>query len=150
MGARQAPSPWDFPGKNNGVGGHFLLHRIFLIQALNPHLLHWQVVSLPLSHQGSPNSKDLTEAEEMKRQKYTWGLYKKGNNDPDNHEGAVAHLDPDTQECEVQRALVSITTNKAGGGDEIPAELFQIQKDAAAKGLHPVWCQQIWKTELWP
>ena len=46
--------PWDFPGKNTAVGCHFLLQGIFLIQELNPRLLHWQVDSLPLSHQGSP------------------------------------------------------------------------------------------------
>ena len=40
---RDSP-PWDSPGKNTGVGGHFLLHGIFLTQGLNPHplyLLHW-------------------------------------------------------------------------------------------------------------
>ena len=31
--------PWDFPGKNTGVGSHFLLQRIFLTQGSNPHLL---------------------------------------------------------------------------------------------------------------
>ena len=46
--------PWDFPDKNTGVGCHFLLQGLFLIQGLNPHLLHWQVGSLPLSHQGNP------------------------------------------------------------------------------------------------
>ena len=39
--------------------------------------------------------------------------------------------------------------NKASGGDEIPAELFQIVKDDAVKELHSV-CQQIWKTQEWP
>ena len=38
--------------------------------------------------------------------------------------------------------------NKAGGGDEIPAELFQILKDDAVKVLHSI-CQQIWKTQQW-
>ena len=38
--------------------------------------------------------------------------------------------------------------NKASGGDGIPAELFQILKDNAAKVLHSV-CQQIWKTQQW-
>ena len=47
--------PWDFPGKNTGVGNHFLLQGIFLTQEPNPHLLHWQVGSLPLSHQGNPH-----------------------------------------------------------------------------------------------
>ena len=28
--------PWDFPGKNTGVGGYFLLQGIFLTQGLNP------------------------------------------------------------------------------------------------------------------
>ena len=32
--------PWDSPGKNTGVGCHFLLQGIFLIQGLNLHLLH--------------------------------------------------------------------------------------------------------------
>ena len=39
--------------------------------------------------------------------------------------------------------------NKASGGDGIPAELFQILKDDAAKVLHST-CQQIWKTQQWP
>ena len=52
--ARQAPLSWDFPGKNTGVGCHFLLQRILLTQGSNPGLLHWQVKSLLLSHQGSP------------------------------------------------------------------------------------------------
>ena len=52
-------------------------------------------------------------------------------------------------ECEVKWALRSITTNKASGGDEIPAELFQILKDDAVKVLHSI-CQQLWKTQQWP
>ena len=39
--------------------------------------------------------------------------------------------------------------NKAGGGDGIPVELFQILKDDAVKVLHST-CQQIWKTQQWP
>ena len=42
------------PGRNTGVGGHFLLQGIFLTQGLNLCLLCWQVDSLPLSHQGNP------------------------------------------------------------------------------------------------
>ena len=38
--------------------------------------------------------------------------------------------------------------SKASGGDKIPAELFNILKDAAAKVLHST-CQQIWKTQQW-
>ena len=43
--------PWDSPGKNAGVGCHFLLQRIFWTKGWNPCLLcllHWQAVSLPL------------------------------------------------------------------------------------------------------
>ena len=39
--------------------------------------------------------------------------------------------------------------NTAGGGDGIPAELFQVLKDDAVKVLHST-CQQIWKTQQWP
>ena len=39
---------------NTGVDCHFLLQEIFFTQESNPHLLHWQADSLPLSHQGSP------------------------------------------------------------------------------------------------
>ena len=34
--------PWDYPGKNTGVGCHFLLQGIFLTEGLKLHLLHWQ------------------------------------------------------------------------------------------------------------
>ena len=70
---------------------------------------------------------DLTEAEDIKKrwQEYTEELYKKDLHDPDNHNGAVTHLQPDILECEVKRALGSITTNKANGGDGISVELFQ-------------------------
>ena len=61
----------------------------------------------------------------------------------------ITHLEPDILECEVKRALESITTNKASGGDGIPVELFQILKDDAVKVWHSI-CQQIWKTQQWP
>ena len=48
----------------------------------------------------------------------------------------VIHLEPDILQYEVKWALGSITTNKASGDDGIPAELFQILKDAAAKVMH--------------
>ena len=92
---------------------------------------------------------DLTEAEDIKKwQEYT-ELYKKDLHDQDNHDGVITHLEPDILECEVKRALESITTNKASGGDGIPVELFQILKDDAVKVLHSI-CQQIWKTQQWP
>ena len=46
--------PWDFPGKNTGMGYHTLLQGIFPTQGLNPRLLHWQVDSLPLTQLQSP------------------------------------------------------------------------------------------------
>ena len=54
----------------------------------------------------------------------------------------ITHPEPDILECEVKRALGSITTNKAGRGDGIPVELFQILKDDAVKVMHSIW-QQI-------
>ena len=96
------------------------------------------------------NGMDLTEVEDIKKmwQEYTEELYKKDLNDPDNHNGVISHLQPDILECKVKWALGSITTNKANGGDGIPAELFQIIKDDAVKVLHSI-CQQIWKTQQW-
>ena len=84
------------------------------------------------------NSMDLTEAEDIKKrwQEYTEELYKKDLHDPDNHDGVITHLESDILECKVKWTLGSITTNKASGGDGIPAELFQILKDDAGKGLH--------------
>ena len=76
-------------------------------------------------------------------------MYIKDFHDPDNHDGVITHLEPDILECEVKWALESITTNKAGGGDGIPVELFQILKDDAVKVLHST-CQQIWVTQQWP
>ena len=97
------------------------------------------------------NGMDLTEAEDIKKrwQKYTDELYKKDLHDPDDHNGGITHLEPDILECEVKWVLGSITTNKASGGDGIPAELFQILNDDAVKVLHSI-CQQIWKTQQWP
>ena len=55
---------------------------------------------------------DLTEAEAegIKRscQEYTEELYKKGFNDPDNHDGVITYLEPDIVECEVKWALGNI------------------------------------------
>ena len=46
------PRPWGSPGKNTGVGCHFLLQGIFPTWGLNPHPLHQQVGSLPLETPG--------------------------------------------------------------------------------------------------
>ena len=71
---------------------------------------------------------DLTEAEDIRRGgKNTQKNYtKKDLHDPDNCNGVITHLEPDILEGEVKWALGSITTNKANGGDGIPAELFQM------------------------
>ena len=63
---------------------------------------------------------DLTEAEDIKKrqQEYTEELYQKVLNDLENH-----NLEPNIMVCEVKWTLGSITTNKASGGDGIPAEL---------------------------
>ena len=89
------------------------------------------------------NSKDLTEADEIKKrwQEYT-ELYKKGFNDLDYDDGVITHLQPDILECEVKWTLGSITMNKASGDDGIPAELFRRLQDDAVKVLHSI-CQQI-------
>ena len=50
--ARRLLCPWDFPGKNTGVGCHFLLQGVFQMQGSNSHLLHQQADSLPLRNQG--------------------------------------------------------------------------------------------------
>ena len=74
------------------------------------------------------NGMDLTEAEDSRKRwwEYTEELNKKDLNDLDNHDGVITHLEPDILEYEVKWASGSITTNKASGGDRIPAELFQI------------------------
>ena len=69
---------------------------------------------------------DLTEAKDIKKrwQEYT-ELYQKDLHDQYNHNGVITHLEPDILECEVKLALASINTNKASGGDGIPAEVFK-------------------------
>ena len=77
------------------------------------------------------NSKDLTEAEGIKKrwQEYTKELYRKGLNDQDNQDSVVSHAEQDILECKVKWALGSITINKASGGDGIPVVLFKILKN---------------------
>ena len=47
--------PWNSPGKNIGVGCHFLLQGIFPTQGLNLSLPNCRQILYHLSHQGSPN-----------------------------------------------------------------------------------------------
>ena len=72
--------PWDFSGKNFGVGCHYLLQEIFPTQGLNLHFLHWQVDSLLLSHQGSPlcplgESYPGWEMNPCERDTYKWSIF---------------------------------------------------------------------------
>ena len=97
------------------------------------------------------NGTYLKEAEDIKKrwQDYTEGLSKNYLNDMDNLSSVITHLEPDTLDGKVKWALGSITTNKASGGEAIPAKLFQILKDDAVKVLHSI-CQPIWKIQQWP
>ena len=58
------------------------------------------------------NGKDLQKQKRL-RQENTEELYKKGLNDPDNHDGLVIHLQPDILECEIKWALGSTTYEKS-------------------------------------
>ena len=91
------------------------------------------------------------DTEEIKKRwkEYMEELHKKDLHKLNYYDGVVSHPEPDILEYEVKWVLGSVTTNKAGGGDRIPVELFQILKDDAMKVLHST-CQQIWKTQQWP
>ena len=71
------------------------------------------------------NSKNLTEVEEIKKwQEYTEELYKKGLNDPDNHNDVVTHLESDILECEVKWAFSSVQFSRSVVSDSLqPHEL---------------------------
>ena len=86
------------------------------------------------------NCMDLTEVEDIKKRWEACAeeLYKKDLHGPDNHDGVIIHLEPDSLECEVKWALGSSTMNKASGGDGIPVELFQILKADAVNVLHSI------------
>ena len=65
------------------------------------------------------SGRDLKEAEDIKKswQENTEELYKKDLHGPDNDDGVIIRIEPDILECEVRRAVGSITMNKAIGGD---------------------------------
>ena len=58
------------------------------------------------------NGMYLKEAEDIKKrwQEYTEELYRKDVHDPDTHDGAITHLEPDILECELKWTLGSITS----------------------------------------
>ena len=72
------------------------------------------------------NGMDLTEEDIKKRwQEYTEERNKKDLHDPDNHNGAITHLEQDILKYEVKWVLRSISTNKARGGDEFQLSYFK-------------------------
>ena len=87
------------------------------------------------------NSKDLTEAEEIKKkwQENLQEVCKKDLNDLDNHDGVITHLESDILEYKVEWALGrSISMNENSGGNGIPTEQFQILKDNTVTVLHSI------------
>ena len=70
-------------------------------------------------------------------------LYKKGLNDPDNHDDVITQLEPDILQYKVKWALGSIIMNTASGSDGILAELHQVPKDNAVKVLHSICCDML-------
>ena len=93
------------------------------------------------------NGMDLTEAEGIKKrwQKKTQKNYIKKNPSPLSSQ----LYDHSPRARQPGMLSLSVTTNKASGGDVIPAGLFQILKDDAVKVLYSIW-QQIWQTHQWP
>ena len=69
---------------------------------------------------------NLRESEDIKKrwQEYT-ELFKIDLHDPDNHNGAITHLEPGILECQVKWAFGSITTNKASGGGGIQLSYYK-------------------------
>ena len=61
---------------------------------------------------------DLTEAEDIKKkwQKYTEELYKRDLHDPDNHDGVITHLEPDSREGNGNPLQYSCLENPMDGG----------------------------------
>ena len=123
------PRPWDSPGKNTGVGCHFLLQCMKVkseseVAQSCPTLRDPMDCSPPGSSvHGIFQARVLEWGAIAFSQEYT-EIDKKDLHDPDNCDGMITHLEPDILQCEVKWALGSITTNKASGGDGIPAELF--------------------------
>ena len=70
---------------------------------------------------------DITEAEDIKKRwkEYTEEQYKKGLQDPDNHDDVITNLEPGILECEVKWALEIITSNKASEGDGFQLSCFK-------------------------
>ena len=96
------------------------------------------------------NGMNLTGAKNIKKrwQEYTEKLYKKVLV-THNHDGVMAHLEPDILECEFKWPLGSVTKAKLLEVMEFQLSYLKIQKDDAIKVLHSI-CQKIWKTQQRP
>ena len=72
----------------------------------------------------------LTEADDIKKrwQEYTEERYKKDLPHPDNHDGVITDLEPDILECEVKRALESITTKKKKKKASLGTKLVEVME----------------------
>ena len=73
------------------------------------------------------NGRDLTEVEDIKKrwQEYAEELYKKDLHDPDNHDGVMTHLEPDTLECEVKWVLKASQRTKLVEAMEFQLRYFK-------------------------
>ena len=82
-------SPWNSLGQNTGVNSLSPLQGNLSNPGIEPRSSTLQADSLPAEPQG--------KSEDIKKrwQEYTEELYKKDLNDPDNHHGVIAHLEPD-------------------------------------------------------
>ena len=93
--------PWDSSGKKTGVGCHFLLQGIFLIQRSNPYLLsllHWQAGSLPLAPPekppcGGPEVR-MNMACFRNRKWYVWSMFSEQQCDGISRQGSIYHAGP--------------------------------------------------------
>ena len=160
------PHPWDSPGKNTGVGCHFLLHTCTAFQLLSRIKLN--VLNTVCKIRSPPmwlSSWSVTcQHKHLKchltiffffllywRIKKRWKEYleepyKKDLNELDNYDGVVSHPEPDILESKVKWALGNTSFNKASGCNGIPVELFKTLKDDAIRVLCSIY-QQIWKTQ---
>ena len=93
--------PWNFPGKNTGVGCHFLFQGILLTQGSNPHFLYWQAGSLPLN---------------LKLRHPPCPLRTPPHRQVSAIVGAAAVLDRNADTLGQQEAVVTLTALKAAGG----------------------------------
>ena len=110
------PRPWDSPGKNTGVGCHFLL-QCMKVKSESEVAQSCLTPSDPwtAAYQAPP----LGAIAKVQKN------YRNDLNYPDNHDGVITHLEPDILEFKVKWALGSITMNNASGGDRIPDKLFE-------------------------